>query len=64
MAVVKKLYTGYGEGAPRGKGPNQQFVQMRGNDYLKESFPNLDYIVSARVCGEGKAPADAPSWCP
>ena len=63
MAVVKKIYTGYGEGAPNGRGPNQGLVQMQGNEYLKSSFPKLDYILSARVCGEGTAPADAPTWC-
>src|SRR5262245_14668507 len=34
MDVVDKLYTGYGEGAPSGRGPEQQKVQMEGNTYL------------------------------
>ena len=49
MAVVNKLYTGYGEGAPRGKGPNQMLVQQQGNTYLKAQFPQLDYIRKATI---------------
>ena len=49
MDVVKKLNTEYGEGAPRGRGPDQGQVQMMGNAYLKKDFPNLDYIKSASV---------------
>ncbi len=47
--VVNKLYDGYGEGAPRGKGPRQDLMQEVGNPYLKEAFPKLDYIVSASI---------------
>lgn len=50
MSVVKELYTGYGEGPPRGKGPNQMLIQTKGNVYLKAEFPNLDYIKSAQIC--------------
>lgn len=49
MDVVDRLYSGYGEGAPSGKGPNQGKMQMQGNKYLKENFPKLTYIVSAKV---------------
>jgi len=49
MTVVDALYAGYGEGAPRGRGPSQGLIQSRGNEYLKESFPKLDYIKSAKV---------------
>ncbi len=49
MAVVDALYSGYGEGAPRGRGPSQGRMQSEGNAYLKESFPKLDYIKSARI---------------
>jgi peptidyl-prolyl cis-trans isomerase A (cyclophilin A) len=49
MAPVDALYDGYGEGAPRGRGPAQGLLQTRGNEYLRESFPKLDYIKSARI---------------
>jgi peptidyl-prolyl cis-trans isomerase A (cyclophilin A) len=49
MAPVDGLYSGYGEGAPRGRGPSQGRLQTEGNAYLKESFPKLDYIKSARI---------------
>ena len=49
MAPVEALYSGYGEGAPRGRGPSQGRMQAEGNAYLKESFPKLDYIKSAKV---------------
>lgn len=49
MEVVDSLYNGYGEGAPRGPGPNQMLLQQKGNSYLKASYPNLDYIKSAAL---------------
>ena len=49
MDVVDKLHTGYGEGAPRGTGPDQTRVQMEGNAYLAKSFPELDYITKASI---------------
>ncbi len=49
MSAVDALHSGYGEGAPQGKGPNQGRVQREGNAYLKAEFPNLDYINSARI---------------
>ena len=49
MAPVDALYNGYGEGAPRGAGPDQGRMQSEGNAYLQESFPKLDYIKSAKI---------------
>jgi peptidyl-prolyl cis-trans isomerase A (cyclophilin A) len=49
MEVVDSLYSGYGEGAPRGRGPSQMTISTEGNSYLKKSFPELDYIVKATV---------------
>ncbi len=49
MAVVDRLYAGYGEGAPRGRGPVQGLMQSRGNEYLRAEFPELDYIETARI---------------
>jgi peptidyl-prolyl cis-trans isomerase A (cyclophilin A) len=49
MDVVDKIYSGYGEGAPSGKGPDQSRVQSQGNDYLSKDFPKLDYIKKATI---------------
>jgi peptidyl-prolyl cis-trans isomerase A (cyclophilin A) len=55
MDVVDKINSEYGEGAPRGGGPNQGRVQAEGNTYLKKDFPNLDYIKSATIVPAGNA---------
>ncbi|MGH8058494.1 MAG: peptidylprolyl isomerase, partial [Candidatus Entotheonellia bacterium] len=49
MEVVDRLYAGYGEGSPRGEGPNQGKIQLEGNAYLTSQFPQLDYIKKATV---------------
>lgn len=49
MDVVDKIYNGYGEGAPRGAGPDQGRIQQEGNAYLKKDFPKLDYVKSAAI---------------
>lgn len=55
MDVVDKINGEYGEGAPRGRGPDQGRVQGEGNTYLKKDFPNLDYIKSATIVSAGNA---------
>jgi len=49
MNVVDMLYSGYGEGAPNGRGPNQGRVQNEGNAYLTNDFPSLDFVKKATV---------------
>jgi peptidyl-prolyl cis-trans isomerase A (cyclophilin A) len=49
MDAVDALYSGYGEGAPQGHGPNQGIVQSMGNAYLEKAFPKLDYIKTATI---------------
>jgi peptidyl-prolyl cis-trans isomerase A (cyclophilin A) len=49
MEVVDSLYSGYGEGAPHGNGPDQGGIQQYGNAYLQKSFPKLDYIEKATI---------------
>ena len=49
MKVVDSLYKGYGEGAPSGRGPSQERIQLEGNQYLKQEFPRLDYITKASI---------------
>jgi peptidyl-prolyl cis-trans isomerase A (cyclophilin A) len=49
MEVVDKLYAEYGDGPPRGSGPDQSRIQREGNAYLKKEFPRLDYIRKATI---------------
>ncbi|HVR73953.1 MAG TPA: peptidylprolyl isomerase [Planctomycetota bacterium] len=49
IEIVKSLHDGYGEGAPRGRGPNQGLLQEQGNKYLKSAFPLLDYVKTATI---------------
>jgi peptidyl-prolyl cis-trans isomerase A (cyclophilin A) len=49
MDVVRSLHTGYGEGAPQGKGPAQPEIERKGNAYLRDEFPELDYIRRAEL---------------
>jgi peptidyl-prolyl cis-trans isomerase A (cyclophilin A) len=49
MDIVDQFYSGYGEGLPRGNGPDQNRIQALGNQYLEQSFPRLDYIKSAKI---------------
>lgn len=49
MEVVDRFFSAYGEGPPRGAGPNQQLIETQGNAYLERSFPRLDYIKKARI---------------
>ena len=49
LSVLDSLHGGYGEGAPRGRGPSQARIQTEGNAYLKKDFPNLDYIKKATI---------------
>jgi peptidyl-prolyl cis-trans isomerase A (cyclophilin A) len=49
MNVVDSLHKGYGETAPRGKGPNPGRLQTEGNGYLDREFPDLDSVKSAKL---------------
>ncbi len=49
MRVVDRIYSDYGEGAPRGRGPSQGRVQAEGNTYLNADFPRLDYVNAATI---------------
>ena len=49
MEVVDKLNAEYGEGAPRGRGPDQSRIQMEGNAYLSRDFGRLDYVRKATI---------------
>jgi peptidyl-prolyl cis-trans isomerase A (cyclophilin A) len=49
QVVADSLYEGYGEGPPRGGGPEQSLIGSQGNAYLERAFPRLDSIVRARI---------------
>jgi peptidyl-prolyl cis-trans isomerase A (cyclophilin A) len=49
MDVVRQLYSGYGEGAPSGRGPDQGSVSSQGKAYLDKDFPKLDSIKTATI---------------
>ena len=49
LEVVDALYSGYGEGAPRGSGPDQSVARAEGNAYLTKNFPKLDAIKIATI---------------
>jgi peptidyl-prolyl cis-trans isomerase A (cyclophilin A) len=57
MDVVDRLYAGYGEGAPRGRGPDQGRIQSEGNAYLERDFPKLDYVKHATIVAPMGGPA-------
>jgi peptidyl-prolyl cis-trans isomerase A (cyclophilin A) len=49
MNVVEAINAEYGEGAPRGRGPDQSRIQNEGNAYLSKDFPRMDYIKKATI---------------
>jgi peptidyl-prolyl cis-trans isomerase A (cyclophilin A) len=49
LDTLEKIYSGYGDGPPSGKGPEQAKILAEGNAYLTKSFPKLDYIKTATL---------------
>ncbi len=49
MKTVEALYSKYGEGAPKGIGPEQARIQAEGTAYLLTDFPALDSIKTATI---------------
>src|SRR5262249_28174130 len=49
MDVVDAIHADYGEGAPRGRGPDQGRIQSEGNEYLVREFGELDFVREAHV---------------
>jgi peptidyl-prolyl cis-trans isomerase A (cyclophilin A) len=49
MENVKKLYSFYGEPAPKGKGPDSTRLEREGEKYLSKEFEKLDQIERAAV---------------
>lgn len=59
MDVVEKLYSGYGEGAPQGNGPDQGRITAEGKAYLDKNFPKLDRIKAAVILPQPRPAAHA-----
>mgnify|MGYP002778078923 FL=1 len=59
MEVVDSLYAGYGEGAPTGRGPDQDRIAAEGNRYLEREFPRLDYVRTATIVRTASGPPPA-----
>ncbi len=59
MDIAESFYSEYGERVTGTQGS----IQAKGNDYLHEKWPNLDYIKTAMIVGEGSShpTADAPA---
>jgi len=53
MDVVDRLHADYGEAAPRGRGPDPGRIRTLGNPYLREGFPELDYVNRATLVDGG-----------
>jgi peptidyl-prolyl cis-trans isomerase A (cyclophilin A) len=49
LEVADQLFSGYGDGAPKGRGPSQRKIYDEGNAFLQKDFKDLDYIKSAKV---------------
>jgi peptidyl-prolyl cis-trans isomerase A (cyclophilin A) len=49
MDVVEQFFSGYGEGAPHGRGPEQHRISTEGNAYLRKEFPKLDYVKKTSI---------------
>ncbi|MGB8474926.1 MAG: peptidylprolyl isomerase [Candidatus Acidiferrum sp.] len=68
MDVVDALYSGYGEGAPHGQGPDQDTLEKLGKPYLEKQFPLLDSVkTTSLILPERpvhRKPASAPKAKP
>lgn len=49
MEVVDRLYSGYGDARPGGRGPDQSRINNEGKSYLDKEFPKLDSIKEAVI---------------
>jgi peptidyl-prolyl cis-trans isomerase A (cyclophilin A) len=49
MEIADQLYSGYGDGAPKGKGPAQKKIYEEGNGWLQKDFKDLDFIKTATI---------------
>lgn len=50
--TLDALYKEYGDMPPFGKGPNPSKIHNRGNNYIHEEFPKIDFLQSCKVIDE------------
>ena len=48
LEIADQLFA-TGDGAPKGRGPNQKKIYEEGNDWLKKDFKDMDYIKKATI---------------
>ena len=53
LDVMDKIYAGYGELPPAGKGPDYAKAWVQGNAYLDAGFPEMTKILSAKLEAAG-----------
>eukprot|EP00930_Biecheleria_cincta_P062984 TRINITY_DN48453_c0_g1_i1.p1 TRINITY_DN48453_c0_g1~~TRINITY_DN48453_c0_g1_i1.p1 ORF type:complete len:309 (+),score=60.36 TRINITY_DN48453_c0_g1_i1:58-927(+) len=58
LDVIDRIFAGYGEAAPKGKGPSQAAMLSRGNTYLEAAFPHLSYIQAVEIVGNNSQEFD------
>ena len=62
MNVLDQIYTGYGDGAPRGSGPDQDQIQKQGKPYLDQGWPKLDSIkIATLLTATPATPSKSPA---
>ena len=62
MDIVERLWSSYGEVAPRGTGPDPTQIELQGDAYLEQQFPRLDKIVRATIITDtAETTAEQPS---
>jgi peptidyl-prolyl cis-trans isomerase A (cyclophilin A) len=50
--LTQRLFSGYGDVSPIGRGPSPSRIQREGRSYLEAQFGNLDYLKQALITGE------------
>lgn len=61
MDAVDRIYGGYGDGAPRGQGPDQGRIGQEGEAYLAAEFPRLDQVIRARILEVPQVEGEVPT---
>jgi peptidyl-prolyl cis-trans isomerase A (cyclophilin A) len=49
LEIADQLFSGYGDGAPKGRGPSQKRIYEEGNAWLQKDFKDLDFIKKATI---------------